>query len=62
MIHITCRLTAKNWNQLRNPTLSNRAWATFTFTVVELSVRCVLVVLWNVDDVVFAQNGQHYMT
>ena len=30
MIHITCRLTAKNWDQLRNPTLGNRVWATFT--------------------------------
>ena len=24
MTHITCRLTAKNWDQLRNPTLGNR--------------------------------------
>jgi len=31
MIHITCRLTAKNRDQLRNPTLGNRVWATFTF-------------------------------
>jgi len=31
MTHITCRLTAKNWDQLRNPTLGNRVWATFTF-------------------------------
>ena len=29
MTHITCRLTAKNWDQLRNPTLGNRVWATF---------------------------------
>ena len=28
---ITCRLTAKNRDQLRNPTLGNRVWATFTF-------------------------------
>jgi len=28
MIHVTCRLTAKNWDQLRNPTLGNRVWAT----------------------------------
>ena len=27
----TCRLTAKNRNQLRNPMLGNRVWATFTF-------------------------------
>jgi len=31
MTHITCRLTAKNRDQLRNPTLGNRVWATFTF-------------------------------
>jgi len=31
MIHVTCRLSAKNWDQLRNPTLGNRVWATFTF-------------------------------
>ena len=31
MIHATCRLTAKNWDQLRNPTLGSWVWATFTF-------------------------------
>ena len=31
MTYITCRLTAKNRDQLRNPTLGNRVWATFTF-------------------------------
>jgi len=31
MTDVTCRLTAKNRDQLRNPTLSNRVWATFTF-------------------------------
>jgi len=30
--HVTCSLTAKNWDQLRNPTLGNRVWVTF-FTV-----------------------------
>ena len=29
MTHVTCRLTAKNWDQLQNPTLGNRVWATF---------------------------------
>ena len=29
MTHVTCRLTAKNLDQLRNPTLANRLWATF---------------------------------
>ena len=33
MTHITCRLTAKNRDQLRNPTLGNRVWATFTFFI-----------------------------
>ena len=29
MTHMTCRLTAKNRDQLQNPTLGNRVWATF---------------------------------
>ena len=29
--HVTCRLTAINRDQLRDPTLGNRVWATFTF-------------------------------
>jgi len=29
MIHVTCRLTAKNLNQRLKPTLGNRVWATF---------------------------------
>ena len=28
---VTCRLTAKNRDPLRNPTLGNRVWASFTF-------------------------------
>jgi len=31
MTHVTCRLTAKYWDQLRNPTLGDRVWAAFTF-------------------------------
>jgi len=31
MTHVTCRLTAKDRDQLWNPTLGNRVWATFTF-------------------------------
>ena len=34
MTHVTCRLTAKNRDQLRNPTLGNRVWASFTFTFI----------------------------
>ena len=26
MTHVTCGLTAKNWDQLWNPVLSNRVW------------------------------------
>ena len=29
--HVTCRLTAKNRDQRRNPTLGNRVWAISTF-------------------------------
>ena len=36
MTHVTCRLTAKNRDQLQNPTLGNRVWATFTYLVVWL--------------------------
>ena len=35
MTHVTCRLTVKNRDQLRNPTLGNRVWATFTFFTTE---------------------------
>jgi len=31
MTHVTCRLTAKNRDQLQNPTLDNPVRATFTF-------------------------------
>jgi len=33
-VYVTCRLTAKDRNQLRNPTLGNRVSATFTLLVV----------------------------
>jgi len=31
VVVVTCTLTAKNRDQLRNPTLRDRVWATFTF-------------------------------
>jgi len=31
MTHVTCRLTAKNRDQLQNSTLGSRVWATSTF-------------------------------
>jgi len=39
MTHVTCRLTAKNRDQLRNSTLGSRVWATFTFLLLVLQVR-----------------------
>ena len=51
MIHVTCRLTAKNRDQLWNPTLGNRVWDTFTIlfkeTAQQVSESGV-----NTDDVV----------
>jgi len=31
MTRVMCRLNAKNWDQLWNPMLGNRVWATITF-------------------------------
>jgi len=39
MTHVTCRLTAKNGDQLRNPTLGNRVWAAF---YIQLHIRDTL--------------------
>ena len=39
MTHVTCRLTAKNRDQLWNPTFGNRVWATFTFSLVDEAIR-----------------------
>ena len=48
MTHVTCRLTAKNRDQLRNPTLGNRVWATFLkrFTHVTDVVRSDVRLHW----------------
>jgi len=37
MTHVTCRLTARNWDQLRNPTLGNRVSTTFNFYTIIIS-------------------------
>ena len=37
MTHVTCRLTANNRDQLRNPTLGNPVWATFTFLLANIA-------------------------
>ena len=39
MTHVTCRLTASILDQLRNPTLGNRAWALFTFYFFYVAMR-----------------------
>ena len=40
--HVTCRLTANNRDQLRNHTLGNRVWATFTFIIIIMQrLTCV---------------------
>ena len=36
MTHVTCRLTAKNRDQFRNPMLGNRVWDAFTFLAVNV--------------------------
>ena len=41
MTHVTCKLTAKNRDRLRNPTLGNRVWATFTFIICTALVLCM---------------------
>jgi len=41
MADVTCRLTAKNQDQLRNPMLGNRVWATFTFFTLIVSIFVV---------------------
>jgi len=45
MTHVTCRLTAKNRDQLRNPTLGNRVWAAFTLFYRMRTVGGVLISL-----------------
>ena len=40
MTQLTCRLTAKHRDQLRNPTLGNRVWATF-YAALPASYECV---------------------
>ena len=52
MTHVTCRLTAKNRDHLRNPTLGNRVWATLSFTC-----YCVAESVINFD----AANASQYI-
>jgi len=46
---VTCRLTAKKRDQLRNPTLGNRVWATFTLLHLSIafnSLYCFILILY----------------
>ena len=61
MTHVTCRLTTKNRDQLRNSTLGTRVWATFTFLVGKegnclklfvLLKRCPEICIWRTGTVV----------
>ena len=56
MAHVTCRLTAKNRDQLRNPTVGNRVWATFFnidyFTFTLHSPRLLSCRAWRVPLVI----------
>ena len=47
MTHVTCRLTARNRDQLRSPTLGNRVWATFTFIRLRSRNRSALIAALN---------------
>ena len=49
MTHVTCRLTAKNRDQLRNPALGSRVWATF---VLIFSFQCFSATCWWIKAVV----------
>ena len=44
MTHVTCRLTAKNRDQLRNPALGSRVWATFVLIFFVSMFLCHLLV------------------
>ena len=43
MTHVTCRLTAKSWDQLRNPTLGNRYFLYLVFAAVGCADTAALV-------------------
>ena len=59
MTHITCRLTAKNRDQFRNPTLGNRVWATFTFFLLAEVMRGECCGVQKVLEIDTAVNSQH---
>jgi len=44
MTHVTCRLTAKNQDQLWNPMLGSRVWATFTFFNIVIKSEPIIII------------------
>ena len=61
MTHVTCRLTAKNRDQLRNPTLGNRVWATFIFYIFICPSLVVSFLLLKMRHVLLAANNDIYI-
>jgi len=62
MTHITCRLTAKNRDQLRNPTLGSRVWATCTFFFYRCGLAesvCYVIYCRNVHQIL--SSGQKHL-
>jgi len=47
MTHVTCRLTAKNLDQLWNSTLGDRVWASFTLFIPWFETEIVLERVFN---------------
>ena len=61
MTHITCRLTAENRDQLRNPTLCYRVWATFTFYIEDrVDVRDRVRQMSGGTNIVYLRCGRFY--
>ena len=54
MAHVTCRLAAKNRDQLRNPTLGNRVWATFLPELVAASL------VWSLSSLLCSVSVKYY--
>jgi len=59
MTHVTCRLTAKNLDQLRNPTLSNRVWSTFAFFNEVATFICLPIIVIVILYLYLGRDHQH---
>ena len=65
MTDVTCRLTAKNRDQLRNPTLGNRVWASFLYNPwwpTSANLRNVVCSGWGVGGVCLGPDLQNITT